>query len=95
MKASQKNKGRHILRGRVATIPGHPVDLLDKRRVNFMVDYRLHHCQMLQVVVRLEQSVTCVKLDQDAANAPYVAGKGPPQAKYDFGRTIMSCAYDR
>jgi hypothetical protein len=37
----------------------------------------LHHCQMLKVIMRLEQSIASKKLDQDAAYAPDIAGKRP------------------
>lgn len=49
---------------------------------------------MLQVIVGLEQSVTSVKLYQDAADAPDVAGIGPAEAEDDLGRPIVTGRHD-
>ena len=66
-----------VLGNGVATIPRHPVDLGDQMRVDARPDHILHHGQVFQVLVCLEQGIARVELDQDAANAPDVAGEGP------------------
>lgn len=53
--------------------------LSDQGFVKLAVTYRFHHGQVLEVIVRLEQCVTCEELDEDAPNTPYVAWKAPTQ----------------
>lgn len=35
----------------------------------------LHHGEVFQIVMGLEQGIASEELNQDAANAPYIAGK--------------------
>lgn len=51
----------------------------------------LHHGQMFEIIVRLEQRIASEELDQDTANAPYVAWVAPSEVKDDFGCSVMSC----
>ena len=52
------------------------------------------HSQMLEVIVRLEEGVAGVELDENTADAPDVAGKGPPQTEDDLGGPIMARRHD-
>jgi hypothetical protein len=45
---------------------------------------------MFQVVVRLEQRIASEEFNQNATNAPYVAGIAPSEVEYDFGGTIVT-----
>lgn len=49
------------------------MNLLDQVCVDFAVDNGLHHGQMLEIIVCLEQSVTSKEFDKNATYAPYVA----------------------
>lgn len=60
-----------------------------------MADNRLHHSQMLQVVVRLEQGISREELHKDAPYAPDVTGVGPAQPDDDFGCPVMAGRYNR
>ena len=51
--------------------------------------HALHHRQMLEIVVRLKESITSVELDEDAANAPDVARIAPPQIKNDLRCSVV------
>lgn len=58
--------------------------------VNRGVAHGLHHCQMLQVIVRLEQGVAGEELDKNAAYAPNVAREAPPKVEDDLGSAVVS-----
>jgi hypothetical protein len=45
--------------------------------INLATADGLHHCQMLEVVVRLEQGVASEEFDQDASYTPDVARETP------------------
>lgn len=49
-----------------------------------------HHREVLQIVVRLEQRVTLVKLKNDASSAPDVTGLTPSQFENHFGRSVVA-----
>ena len=70
-------------------------DATNDRLVNRTVTYSLHHGQMFQVVVRLEEGIAGEKLDEDATYAPDVAWKAPSKVKDDLGRPVVSGRYDR
>lgn len=55
----------------------------------------LHHGEVFQVIVSLEQGIASEELDQDAANAPYIARKRPAEAENDFRCSIMASANNR
>ena len=40
--------------------------------------------------MRLEESVSSVELDEDAADTPYIAGETPAEIEDDFGGAVMS-----
>ena len=48
-----------------------------KLRVNFATTYTLHHCQMFEIIMRLEKSIASKELDKDAPNAPNVTRIAP------------------
>ena len=58
-------------------------------RVDLAIAHTFHHCQMLEVVVRLEKSVTGEKLDEDATNAPYVTCIAPTQVEDDLWCSVV------
>lgn len=64
--------------------------LLNKLGVNLSAADWLHHCQMLEVVVRLEESVSSEEFDEDAPYAPNIAGKAPSKLQDDLGSTVMT-----
>jgi len=64
--------------------------LADESLVNRSVAHGFHHCQMLQVIVRLEQGIACEKLDENAAYAPDVARKAPSKVEDDLGSAVVS-----
>lgn len=63
-------------------------------RVDTRSNHILHHCKMLQVLVRLEQCVARVEFDEDASYAPYIARKGPTQTEDDLGRAVVPSRHD-
>jgi hypothetical protein len=46
---------------------------------------------MLEVIVRLEERVAGVELDQNTADTPDVAREGPPEAQDDFWGSVVAC----
>lgn len=48
----------------------HLVDLLDEMGIHLSIHHTLHHGQMLQVIMCLEQRVTCEELDKYTPYAP-------------------------
>lgn len=79
----------------VAVASGRLVDGLNEMGIYAMTNNGLHHGQMLQVVVRLEQGVAGKELDEDAPNTPDIARKRPPETENDFGGTVMPRRDDR
>lgn len=68
----------------------HLVDGLDEVRVDALAYDHLHHSQMLEIIVRLEEGIAGKELDQDTSNAPNVARERPTEAKNDLGGPVMS-----
>lgn len=62
---------------------------MDKRHINPSIDNRLHHGQMLEIIVRLEERVAGKELNQDASNAPNVTRVRPPESEDNLGRTVV------
>jgi len=58
--------------------------------INSHVDDGFHHGQVFQVVVCLEEGVACEELDQNATNAPNIAGERPAESEDDFRGTVVS-----
>lgn len=71
------------------------LDLPDQLRLNLATAYALHHCKMLEVVVRLEKSIPSEELDKDAADAPNITWIAPTKVKYDLWCSVMPCRDDR
>jgi hypothetical protein len=67
------------------------VDSSDDVSIDLATTHSFHHCQMLEIVVRLEQSVAGEEFDQDAPYAPDVAGEAPAKVEYDLWCTVMPC----
>lgn len=70
-------------------------DLTDKCFINRSIAHSLHHCQMLQVIVRLEQGVASEELDKNTTYAPDVAREAPSKIEYDFWSTVVSSRDNR
>jgi hypothetical protein len=64
--------------------------LLHDARIYLATAHRLHHRQMLEVIVRLEEGVASKELNQNAANAPYVAGEAPAKLEDDLWGTVVT-----
>lgn len=69
-------------------------DLPDQFWLNPTTAYALHHCEVLEIVVRLEKSVAGEELDQDASDAPDVAWIAPSEVQYNLGCSVVSCRND-
>jgi len=67
------------------------VDSSDDVSIDLATTHGFHHCQMLKIVVRLEQSVTGEELDKDASYAPDVTGEAPAKVEYNLWCTVMPC----
>lgn len=72
-----------------AVVPTCALDLSDQLWLNPATAYALHHCEMLEVVMRLEECVTCEELDEDASNAPYIARIAPSKVEYDLRCSVV------
>eukprot|EP00232_Nephroselmis_pyriformis_P025475 CAMPEP_0182867044 /NCGR_PEP_ID=MMETSP0034_2-20130328/8511_1 /TAXON_ID=156128 /ORGANISM="Nephroselmis pyriformis, Strain CCMP717" /LENGTH=226 /DNA_ID=CAMNT_0024999379 /DNA_START=401 /DNA_END=1082 /DNA_ORIENTATION=- len=55
---------------------------------------RLHHSQVLEVVMGLKQRLACEELEQDASDAPDITRVGPPQTEDDFRRSVVPRRHD-
>jgi len=52
-----------------------------------------HHGHVLEIIVSLEESVSCAEFDEDTTDGPYVTGEAPTASENDFGCAIMTCAH--
>lgn len=60
-----------------------------------LAHHNLHHCQMLQIIMRLEKRVPSVEFYKDTAYTEHVARIGPRETEDDFGGTIVPGGDDR
>lgn len=67
------------------------VDSSNNVSVNLATTDSFHHRKMLEIVVRLEQSVTGKELDKDASYTPDVAREAPAKVEYDLRCTVVPC----
>ena len=65
-------------------------DFADELRFYLAVADTLHHGEMLQIIVRLKESITSVELDQDASYAPDVTRVAPPKTQDDLRGPVVS-----
>lgn len=63
--------------------------------VDLSSTHALHHRQVLQVIVGLEQGVSREELNQYAPNAPDIAREAPSQVEYNLGGTVVPRRHDR
>jgi len=70
----------------------HPTPLPQSSR-SPLTPHLLHHRQVLQVLVRLEQGVPRGQLHQDAAHRPEVAGERPAQTQDHLGGAVVAGGY--
>lgn len=59
------------------------------------VAHALHHSQVLEIIVRLEESVASEELDKNATDTPNIAGEGPSKSKDDLGSTVVTRRHHR
>lgn len=64
--------------------------LLDKLRIDLASAYTLHHRQMFQVVMGLEQGVSREEFHQDAANTPNVTRETPTQIQNNLRSPVVT-----
>ena len=64
-------------------------------RVDSTVTHILHHCQMFEIIVSLEESIPSEELNQDTTYAPDIARKRPAEAQNNLRGTIMPRRDDR
>ena len=80
-----------LLRCRVSAVTSRRRrDFADKLRFYLAVADALHPGEMLQVIVRLKESITSVELDQDASYAPNVTRVAPPKTQDDLRGPVVS-----
>lgn len=58
--------------------------------VNSLITHGFHHSEMLEIIVRLEQCVSCEELHENAADTPYIAGIRPTQSKDDLRCSVVA-----
>lgn len=78
-----------------AVVSTSALDLPDQLRLNPATAHALHHCEMFEVVMRLEKGITSEELDEDAANAPDIARVAPSQVEDDLRGSVVPCGNDR
>ena len=82
----------NLLRGRVAaTLFSTRHYSLHQRLVDAAAIDSLHHCEVFEVVMRLEERVSGEELHQDTSNTPDVAREAPAEIQYDFGGPVVAC----
>lgn len=68
---------------------------MHKGGIDPRVDDSLHHCQMLEIIVRLEESIAGEELNQDTTNAPDIARERPAETKNNLWSAIVTCRNHR
>lgn len=63
--------------------------------IHLSIHNTLHHGQMLQVIMRLEQRVTCEELDKYTPYAPDITRIRPSQPENNLRRAVMPRGDDR
>ena len=76
-------------------VPTRALHLPDQLLLDPATAHALHHREMLEIVMRLKESITSVEFDEDAANAPNVAWIAPSQIEYDLRCPVVPCRNDR
>jgi len=62
----------------------------DDRLVDGCITDCLHHRQMLEIIMRLEQCITSEELHQNATNAPDITWEAPAKVENDLRSSVMS-----
>lgn len=84
------NFDQNILGCRILIAASAAYHLLDKLRIDLASAYTLHHRQMFEVVMRLEQGVSREKFHQDAANTPNVTRETPTQIQDNLRSPVVT-----
>jgi hypothetical protein len=84
-----------VLHGAGARSSAGLLNLLDHLGVDLSIAYCLHHGQVLKIVVRLKQGITCKEFHNDAPDAPNIAGKAPSQLENDLRSPIVPGRHNR
>lgn len=61
----------------------------DKLWIYFTATNALHHGEVLEVVVRLEEGISGEELNQDTAYTPDIAGEAPSKIEDNLRGTVM------
>lgn len=61
---------------------------------NPLANDALHHGQVLQIIVSLEKCIAGEELNENAPNAPDVAGETPSHVQDDFRGPVMSSRHN-
>lgn len=62
----------------------------DDLLLNLSVAYRLHHGEVFEIVVCLEESVAGEELDQDASNTPDITRKRPAKIEDNLRCSVVA-----
>ena len=82
---------RDLLGSGISSTPrGHLVDGLDQVAVDAMSYHCLHHGQVLEIVVGLEQSIASEELDEDASDTPNITGIRPSETQNDLWGSVVA-----
>jgi hypothetical protein len=54
----------------------------------------LHHRQVLQIIVGLEQCIPCEEFDENASDTPDITREGPTETKNNLRGTVMASRDD-
>ena len=65
-------------------------NLLHELWIDLAIADRLHHGQMLEVVMRLEEGIACEEFNKNASYAPDVTGEAPTKLKDDLRCSVVS-----
>jgi hypothetical protein len=55
----------------------------------------LHHRQVLQIIVRLEQCISCEEFDENASDTPDITREGPTETENNLWCPVMASRDDR
>lgn len=88
---SKRTKTKNILCSLVlASTPTTLHHLPDKPRVDSLPDDGLHHGQMFEIVMSLEQSISREEFHEDTPDTPNIAGETPAQVQDNLGSPVVS-----
>lgn len=69
--------------------------LPNQTRINARANDCLHHCQVFEIVVGLEESITGKEFDQDTPDTPDITGETPAQVEDNLWCPVVTSGHDR